>query len=91
MDKVDTESKKFNNQGSLIVIEGEGQQFKIDKRDLQWVRTGNHQHHYLPDFSDETDEYIALVCGVRGCIHGALFKKKGKRFMSWLEKHRAEA
>jgi len=86
----DENYKKTDNSNSFIVIEGDGEQLKVNKRDLQWVRT-NHEHHYLPDFTDETDEYVALTCRKGGCIHGVLQRKEGKEFMDWLEGHRAKA
>lgn len=87
---VDNKHYDSNNQGGTIVIEGEGESFKISKRDLVFTKF-NHQHHYLPDFTDETDTYVALVCGKRHCPHGALYKKEGKEFMKWLEGHRAKS
>lgn len=91
MPKIDTEPNKSNNSDKFIVIEGDGQQVKINKKDMVWHRVGGHKHHYLPDFTDETDIYVALMCGVRGCPHGVLHRKEGKAFMGWLDKHRTKA
>lgn len=86
---MDKSPKKSNN--DYIVIEGDGEQLKIKKSDMVWNRTGDHQHHYKPDFSDETDTYIAMQCTVANCVHGRLFKKdetkmeNGQSFTEWLE------
>lgn len=88
---LDTKPKSADNLGRYIVIEGDGQQLKIDKRDMMWSKVGGHKHHYLPDFTDETEVYVALTCALRSCNHGMLHKKEGKPFMDWLEEHRAKA
>lgn len=88
---VDSGTKKSDNSNSYFVIEGEGMQLKVNKRDLQFKSTGGHTHQYLPDFSDEWEGAIALECAVKGCIHGMMMKKEGKGFMDWLEGHRAKA
>jgi hypothetical protein len=83
---IDEARKSGNNE--YIVIEGETETLKIKKKDLVWQRTGDHEHHYLPDFTDETDSYIALKCVQSNCIHGRLVRKNDKKFMKWLETHR---
>lgn len=87
---VDNKSNSKDNQDSSFYISTEGEYIKINKRDLVWNRTNDHEHHYLPDFSDETDEYVALSCAKPGCIHGLLHQKKGEEFMAWLNKRRAQ-
>lgn len=79
-----------NKQDNYLVIEGSDQVITINKRDLVFKNTGDHKHHYLPDFTDEWEKAIALVCAIPGCIHGQMRKKEGKQFMSWLEGHRAK-
>lgn len=88
---VDSSSQNSHNSSGAIVIEGDSGQIKIPKRDLNWTSAGNHEHHYLPDFTDEWDKAIALKCAKPGCIHGIMHRKEGKEFMSWLEKHRAKS
>lgn len=88
---VDLKNKKDNNSGGYFVIEGEGQQVKINKRDLVFRNVNDHSHHYLPDFTDEWEKAIALVCAIPGCIHGKMMKKEGKEFMNWLDSHRTKS
>lgn len=85
----DNQEKKDNNSNGYISISNGVESFNIKKSDLVWTRTGNHEHHYLPDFGDETEVYVALKCHKPGCIHGILHRKQGKDFMLWLEKSRA--
>lgn len=87
---IDNSGPKTNNTDS-IVLSGPDGAIIINKRDIRWQRTGGHKHHYLPDFSDETETYVALSCAVRGCPHGILMKKEGKDFADWLDTHRAKA
>lgn len=88
---IDSNYKKTDNSNNYFVIEGEGEQLKINKRDLQFKSSGGHKHQYLPDFTDEWDGAVAVKCAVRGCIHGRMMRKEGKEFMDWLETHRAKA
>ena len=88
---IDNNRKQSDNQGRYLVIEGEGQQLKIHKNDLKFVKVGGHKHQYMPDFTDEWDGAIALKCVVKSCPHGIMQPKKGKSFMSWLESHRAKS
>jgi hypothetical protein len=83
---IDEPGKSGNNE--YIVLEGEHETLKIKKRDMVWVHTGDHQHHYKPDFTDETADYIALTCVQPNCIHGRLIRKQGKDFIKWLETSR---
>lgn len=87
---IDKTSTKYNANDSIF-IQSEDETIKINKRDLVYKRIHNHEHHYLPDFEDETDDYIALKCAKSGCLHGMLMSKGEKSFMSWLEKHRAKS
>lgn len=88
--KVDDSGKSKHTKFEPISTD-EGEYLKIPKRDLQWKSTGDHEHHYMPDFSDEEEDFIALTCAVKGCIHGILVRKEGKFFTGWLKKHRAKA
>lgn len=86
---VDNGGKKPDNSSRFYISNGEDTMI-INKRDLVWQKM-NHDHHYLPDFSDETDVYVALKCAKSGCIHGVLQRKEGKEFMNWLEERRADS
>lgn len=78
-----------NNSSSVIVLQGaDGELFKINKKDLVWDKY-NHKHHFVPDFTDETDDYVAVKCAK--CPVGRLMQKDGKDFMDWLDEHRAKA
>lgn len=89
--KVDISAKsKQDNNGSYF-IQGTDQVLQINKKDLVFKRTNDHTHHYLPDFSDETETYVAITCALPGCIHGKLVKKDGKQFTDWLDQHRVKS
>lgn len=88
---IDKSKETTNNKDNYLVIEGEGTQLKINIKNLKWQNTGDHQHHYLPDFSDEWEQAVALKCVIPGCIHGVMQKKEGKFFLDWLDKHRAKS
>ena len=85
MAKVDSPPKNTDN--ASIIIQGGDEQIKIQRDGLEW-QTFRHQHHYLPDFTDEDNSFVALTCVSGGCHHGALFRKKGKDFIKWLDTHR---
>lgn len=86
---VDFKNKNDDNSSGRIVISNNDETMVINKKDLVWNRVSSHEHHYLPDFTDETDTYIALTCAKGGCIHGRLQRKEGRDFIEWLNKHRA--
>lgn len=85
---IDKSATNDDNSGKFIVISNGDDALFINKRDLVWHRT-NHEHHYLPDFTDEWDEAIALKCAKPGCPAGIMQRKEGEDFMRWLDEHRA--
>lgn len=48
---------------------------RINKKDLQPAFDGNHEHVYVKD-EEETDDYYAEVCSVKGCWIGRLVAKR---------------
>lgn len=88
---VDGNQKADDNKSVLPDLEkdGVGESLKIPKKDLVWIRTNTHEHQYKPDFTDEWEGSIALVCTVEGCIVGKMVRKDGKKFLKWLDEHRA--
>lgn len=91
MSSIDQNPQQGNNNNDFPVMTDEGAFIKIPKRDLVFRSTGGHKHLYMPDFTDETDDYCACSCVKRGCVHGVLFRKDNKSFISWLDKHRDKA
>lgn len=87
---VDETPKHNDNKSQELdpIPTGEGENIKIDKRDMVWRRLGNCGHALVPDFTDETDTYIALVCA-KGCGWGTLMTKDDKKFMKWVEEARS--
>lgn len=83
-------NKQTSNNQDIIVIDGADEQIKISKKDLVWQK-GDHDHHYLPDFSDETEDYIALKCAKPGCVFGALYRKDNQDFVNWVDTHRPKS
>lgn len=55
-------------------IEGEVIE-RIDRRELKPLFDTNHEHHFVPDPEDQTDEYGAEMCDVSGCGLGRLVAK----------------
>lgn len=47
----------------------------VDKADLKPLYETNHNHIYARDPADETDDYIAEMCTVKGCNLGRLIAK----------------
>lgn len=88
---VDEQKKNSHNSDRYFVFSNGEETTVINKRDLNFVSTGGHEHQYLPDFTDEWESAIAVKCAVRGCVHGRMMRKEGKEFMEWLEGHRAKA
>lgn len=87
----ETSKGKQYSSRSVITIEGPDQVIQINKKDLVFKDTGDHEHLYVPDFTDETEDYIAIQCTKSGCIQGRLVRKDSKDFTKWLEKHRTKS
>lgn len=47
---------------------------KISKSEIVPLFDGHHEHIYIRD-DEETDEYYAEVCTVKGCMMGRLVSK----------------
>lgn len=47
---------------------------RINKADLEPLFDGNHDHQYVRD-EEETDDYYAETCSVKGCWIGRLVAK----------------
>lgn len=85
--EVDSPRKTKDNNNNFLFIGNNEETIKINRRDIKFTKLGGHTHHYKPDFTDEWDEAIALVCVQ--CSHGRMHPKKDKKFMDWLDEHRA--
>lgn len=48
---------------------------RIDRANMVPINDTNHDHQFKPDYEDETDEYIAMMCQVRECGLGYLQAK----------------
>lgn len=48
---------------------------RINKADLVPISVFPHNHQFVKDKSDQTDEYYAEVCSVEGCHMGRLITK----------------
>jgi len=73
---VENHKQNSNNDREYVFIHHpEGSYLKIDKRDFKPENDPHHEHHYKPDYSDETEDYIAFTCVVGNCSTGRLMKK----------------
>lgn len=76
MTKVDKDNQNSDTNNKYVFIHHEeGQYLKIDKKDLKPSNDTNHQHAYKPDYSDETEDYIAFICVRDNCHTGRLVRK----------------
>lgn len=56
-------------------VDTDGEYLKINKKDIQPLYKMQHEHQYVKDETDETEEYYAIKCIVHGCPHGRLVAK----------------